>query len=139
MAHTEARAWWADVEHLRDVYDRTDEARRRAELADRAADRSREDPHVEAESGRTAAGPRRRQHAAGAPIPARRTVEIRGRTVPAPAVPRSADGDRTRRPARPPIERVGPRPDRLAMWALLMGVVLILIAVATADASALAR
>ena len=38
-------------------------------------------------------------------LPARRTVEIRGRTVPAPAVPR-VELDR-RRPPRRPIERVG--------------------------------
>ena len=31
MGHTEAPAWWADVQHLRDVYERTDEARRRAD------------------------------------------------------------------------------------------------------------
>ena len=34
------------------------------------------------------------------------------------------------RPPRRAVERVGPRPDRLAMWALLMGLVLILVAVA---------
>jgi hypothetical protein len=67
----------------------------------------------------------------------RRTVEIRGRTVPAPALPRSLDLDR-RRPPRRVIERVGPRPDRLALWALLMGLVLILVAVGTADAATVA-
>jgi hypothetical protein len=35
--------------------------------------------------------------------------------------------------------RVGPHPDRLALWALLMGLVLILVAVGTADASVLPR
>ena len=70
-------------------------------------------------------------------MPARRTVEIRGRTVPAPAVPR-VELDR-RRPQRRAVERVGPRPDRLAMWALIMGLMLILVAVGTADASVLAR
>jgi len=144
MAHIEVRAWWADVEHLRDDYERTDEARRRADLADVAARRASaldlERPHVDAEAARptTATSPRRGEHAKGTANPARRTVEIRGRTVPAPIVPRSIEIER-RRPSRRAIERVGPRPDRLAMWALLMGIVLILVAVGTADASVLAR
>ena len=138
MAHIEARAWWADVEHLQDVYARTDEARRRADRAeDVARHASREHPQAEG-SVRAPAGARRGAHATGTQIPARRTVEIRGRTVPAPAVPRSAEIER-RRPPRRPVERVGTRPDRVAMWALLMGIVLILVAVATADASALVR
>jgi hypothetical protein len=110
MAHGEAHAWWADVQHLRSDYERTDEARRRADEADATAP------------------------------PTRRTVEIRGRTVPAPPIPRAVEFDHAldfprRRPARLPVERFGARPDRMALWALLMGVVLILVAVTTADAS----
>lgn len=145
MGHTEAPAWWADVQHLRDVYERTDEARRRADLADvaerrvalerrsaeEAVERRAHDP------ARPAPVARRGPHPRGAAIPARRTVEIRGRTVPAPSVPR-AELDR-RRPPRRGAERIGPHPDRLALWALLMGLVLILVAVGTADASVLAR
>ncbi|MEX2218717.1 MAG: hypothetical protein WD749_08145 [Phycisphaerales bacterium] len=139
MAHPEARAWWADVEHLQDVYARTDEARRRADRADDVARHApRERQHVEADAVRPAAAARRRAHPNATAIPARRTVEIRGRTVPAPVVPRTVELDR-RRPARRPIERVGPRPDRIAMWALLMGILLILVAVGTADASVLAH
>jgi hypothetical protein len=136
MAHIEARAWWADVEHLRDDYERTDEARRRADLADVAARRAREHTPIEADAARPTTPPRRGQHAKGTAIPARRMVEIRGRTVPAPIVPRNVEVER-RRPPRRAIERVGPRPDRVAMWALLMGIVLILVAVGTADASVL--
>jgi hypothetical protein len=132
MAHIEARAWWADVEHLRDVYERTDEARRRADRAEDAARHAgRDRQHVEAVA-------RRGSHPKGTAIPARRTVEIRGRTVPAPAVPRSVELER-RRPPRRTVERVGTRPDRLAMWALLMGIVLILVAVGTSDASVIAH
>jgi len=140
MAHTEARAWWADVEHLRDVYERTDEARRRADRADvEARHAARERPHADFDAARPAVAARRGGHAKGTAIPARRTVEIRGRTVPAPAVPpRTVEPDR-RRPPRRPVERVGARPDRVAMWALLMGIVLILVAVGTADASVLGR
>jgi len=144
MGHTEAPAWWADVQHLRDVVERTDEARRRADLADVAERRAslerrpvelveRRAPDV----GRATPIARRGPHAKGTALPARRTVEIRGRTVPAPDVPR-VEIDRRRSPRRP-IERVGPRPDRLALWALLMGLMLILVAVGTADASVLAR
>jgi hypothetical protein len=144
MGHTEAPAWWADVEHLRDVYERTDEARRRADRADvaeRRASLDRRPAEIVERHAPDAARPapvaRRGPHPKGTAVPARRTVEIRGRTVPAPAVPR-AELDR-RRPPRRPIERVGPHPDRLALWALLMGLVLILVAVGTADASVLAR
>ena len=181
MAHSEARAWWADVQHLRNDYERTDEARRRADEADLASRRAnRERHHVEAElqslvaeapieradpppprpdmafsSRRGQRGdhldlspaPRVRQGvgpAAGArsarvkgdATPGRVTVEIRGRTVPAPAVPRSTEIDRTRRPPRRPVERVGARPDRVAMWALMMGLLLILVALGTADGPA---
>jgi hypothetical protein len=66
-------------------------------------------------------------------IPGRRTIEIRGRTVPAPAVTPSLELDRTRRPPRRAVERIGPRPDRLAMWALVMGLLLIAVAITTAS------
>jgi hypothetical protein len=52
----------------------------------------------------------------------RRTIVIRGQVAP----PR-------RRPPRRPAERIaGTRPDRAALWAVLMGVFLILVAVMTA-------
>ncbi|MEA2189363.1 MAG: hypothetical protein QOK16_4374, partial [Solirubrobacteraceae bacterium] len=78
---------------------------------------------------------RLREHPRDSAMPARRTVEIRGRTVPAPTVPR-IEIDR-RRPPRRTIERIGPRPDRMAMWALLMGLLLILVALGTGDAGTL--
>jgi len=174
MAHSEARAWWADVEHLRDDYARTDEARRRADEADLASRRAtRERRQVESELRRLsgplrsenapprrapepALAPRRGQHAdadahaqptaapaesrrprvRGTGAPGRATIELRGRTIPAPAVPRSPQDLDRRRPARRPIERVGARPDRVAMWALLMGLLLILVALGTSDAPA---
>ena len=71
----------------------------------------------------------------GSATPGRRMIEIRGRTVPAPMVPRPVETDR-RRPPRRAIERVGGRPDRVAMWALLMGLLLILVAIGTADSPA---
>jgi hypothetical protein len=65
----------------------------------------------------------------------RRTVEITGRTVGAPALPRLVKIDR-RRPARRPVERVGPRPDRLALWAVVLGFFLILVAVTSTSHAA---
>ena len=50
-----------------------------------------------------------------------------------PRQPRLVDVDR-RRPARRPRERVGHRPDRVARWAVLMGVFLVLVAVLSASA-----
>jgi|SRR5215218_415066 len=63
--------------------------------------------------------------------PARRTVQITGRTVPAP---RLVEVER-RRPGRRPVERVGPRPDRIAMYAVLLGFFLILVAATSAHAA----
>ncbi len=150
MGQLEAQAWWADVQHLRDAYERTDEACRRADIAERRSARERRQPEraeprpaepreralADGEIALQPLAPRRGPHAKGSPLPARRTIEIRGRTVPAPSVPRTVELDR-RRPPRRAIERVGTRPDRLALWALLMGIVLILVAVGTADASML--
>jgi len=53
-------------------------------------------------------------------VDGRRTVMIRGQVAPA-----------RRRPPRRAVDRVGHRPDRIALWALVLGVMLILAAVAT--------
>jgi hypothetical protein len=42
---------------------------------------------------------------------------------------------RRRRPLRSPRERLGPRPDRIAMWALVMAVCFVLVAAATSHAA----
>jgi hypothetical protein len=65
----------------------------------------------------------------------RRTVEITGRTVGAPSLPRLVEIDR-RRPARRPVERVGARPDRLALWAVVLGFFLIFVAVTSTSHAA---
>jgi len=62
----------------------------------------------------------------------RRTVVIRGR-VPAPAAVAAPD---RRRPAPRTRDRVGHRPDRVALWAFVLGLLLILIAVLSAGGSA---
>ena len=42
-----------------------------------------------------------------------------------------------RRPARTPAEWIGPRPERIVAWAFVLGLILILIAISTADAATL--
>ena len=59
------------------------------------------------------------------PRTGRRTVTITGQRA----------APRRRRPD--PATRVGARPDRIAMWAFLMGVFLVAVATATADAAPL--
>jgi hypothetical protein len=70
----------------------------------------------------------------GAGVPGRRTVTIRGQGAERYSG-RYADGSR-RRPERR-HERAGFRPDRAALWAFLLGVMLILVAVASAHAAIL--
>lgn len=65
--------------------------------------------------------------AASAPAPQRRTVAITGRPGAPREVPRLREVER-RRPTRTPAERAASRPDRIAMWAVAMGFVLIVIA-----------
>jgi hypothetical protein len=71
----------------------------------------------------------------------RRTIEIRGRTVGAPPVPRLVDASEPT-PARRPhsrsgrraglADRMSARPDRIALWAFLMGLFLIVVAAMSA-------
>ena len=121
MSQSEARAWWADVQYLREDFERRDAARGegRADAVEAPHDPSDELAVRRAvrEQGRE-----------------RRTIEIRGHAVPAPPVPRLVEVER-RRPPRRSAERVGTRPDRVAAWALVMALVLILVAVGSADAA----
>lgn len=79
-------------------------------------------PYVEA--------PPRRGYAEHEQQGERRTITIRGQVAP-PHVPHA--GPARRRPPRRRSERiVGTRPDRAALWAVLMGVFLILVALMTA-------
>jgi hypothetical protein len=70
----------------------------------------------------------------GGGVPGRRTVTIRGQGAERYSR-RYADGSR-RRPERR-HEREGFRPDRAALWAFLLGVTLILVAVTSAHAAIL--
>jgi hypothetical protein len=71
----------------------------------------------------------------------RRTIEIRGQVdrvvgVTAPVETGVATRSGRRRPARRPAERLAGRPDRVAMWAFLLGILLILIAALTGPGDA---
>lgn len=123
MSHQEARAWWADVEHLRETLEE-----RRGGASVRPALRLVEDPHpAEPRPAATAATAERR--------PRRRTVQITGRPAETPVVRRlvEVEGQR-RRPAAPAAERFSARPDRLAAWAVMLGLVLVLVATLSSHA-----
>jgi hypothetical protein len=170
------RAWWDDVQYLREPLERKreKEARRGLRLDARAAaravaERHAGEPITDAEtvheldavprrrferaaperrgrfsraehgpSGRAEHGPSGRGAEAPLPLPPpsrRRTVEITGRTVGAPALPRLVQIDR-RRPARRAVERVGARPDRIALWAVVLAFFLIFVAVTSSSHAA---
>ena len=69
---------------------------------------------------------------AGAGVPGRRTVHIQGR-----GTERYSGGYERRRPVRRAHERDGFRPDRAAMWAVLLGLVLVLVAATSSHAAVL--
>jgi hypothetical protein len=186
MPQPEPRAWWSDVQDLRDSIERKREreARRGLRLDARSAaravaERTEGEPasrpgeippavtdptemasgvhdFMESDDLEWAARPRRRfertaperrgrfaraEHDAPAetsPLsvpPRRRTVEITGHPVGGPTLPRLVEIDR-RRPARRAVERVGPRPDRIALWAVVLGFFLILVAVTSTSHAA---
>jgi hypothetical protein len=64
----------------------------------------------------------------GTGVPGRRTVTIRGQVASRPA---------PRRPRRDSYDRVGARPDRIAMWAVLLCVLLVLVAATSSHAAVL--
>jgi hypothetical protein len=79
-------------------------------------------------------GSAERAYVGGDGIPGRRTVTIRGRGSERYTPP---PRDRSRRPSERAYERAGFRPDKVAMWAVLMGVVLVLAAATSSHAAVL--
>lgn len=148
MSQAPARAWWAEVEHLREAAER------------RQADDSQNDevsPHYSAlrQLDQRVVRDRALEDRPTGPAPAqRRTVKIRGQAVPiastrplhvasdeelaavvvdGPWVRQQTRVTPSRQRPRPrAIDRVGPRPDRLALYAFLAGLLLVVIALATA-------
>jgi hypothetical protein len=74
------------------------------------------------------AGPSQAAIPRGTAVPGRRTVTIRGQVAARPA---------PRRARRDPYDRVGSRPDRIAMWAVVLCVLLILVAATSSHAAVL--
>jgi peptidoglycan lytic transglycosylase len=117
---SEARAWWAEVEHLQRPAEERSAQRRTAE--ERAAERW-----------------------ATRPAHARRTVQITGRpgeiAAPAPrassarAATRTASRPATRNRPNRAVTRIRARPDRIALWAFVLGVFLVLVAAWSAHAA----
>ena len=147
-----ASPWWADVQHLRPDEDGNDQRPRRSGRFDRPTARPRRGGVHEAEA-RTKRRPEpevwldeptltAEPEPAPAPTPKaeRRTIEIRGQVDRIHGVaPIDSPGPQRVR-GRMAHERVGPRPDKVAMWAVLLGLLLILVAVISspdADAAAL--
>src|SRR4051794_41724085 len=128
MSQAGARAWWADVEHLR-------EAAERREADERAARRRHLSLAPDAPARDTSVQARRLRAAEP-----RRTVQITGR-MDAPAVDTTRPAHRTAaaRRARPPAP-LSARPDRIAMWAVVLGLFLLLVAaISSSSASAATR
>lgn len=115
MPQTEAAPWWADVEHLRERIES-----RRAHEAPPAQTRER--------------GARRNERAPAAGPRERRTVRISGRGAHAPAPRRLVASERRGATPRAMHGAVG-RPDRIALWAVLLGFVLVLVATTSAHAA----
>ncbi len=70
----------------------------------------------------------------GAGVTGRRTVTIQGR-----GAERYTPTTQRRRPTRRPHEREGFRPDRVAMWAVMLGFVLVLVAATSSHAAAISH
>jgi hypothetical protein len=141
MSQTAARPWWAEVEHLRPDEDGGKAERPRAKRFERRgshparpaarSDRAeRPEPEVWLDDAEpTPAAPKQR-----------RTIEIRGQVDRVQGVAPVPSPGPQRIRGRRPDERVGPRPDKVALWAVLLGLLLILVAVISspsADAAAL--
>jgi hypothetical protein len=72
---------------------------------------------------------------AGTGVPGRRTVKITGYGSQRNLI--YASREPRRRPTERPYERAGFKPDRVAMWAVLLGVLLVLVAAMSAHAATL--
>lgn len=154
MSQSEAREWWADVQHVRESIER----RRAADRRDAPGGRRRPEHYAprwaDSDWADDLNEPRRRFARDGegpadlapdaigadddrvAPEPApRRTIQITGRTAPAPELRRPERGAH-RRPPRRPGERVGRRPDRVALWAVGLAFFLILVAATSSSQAA---
>ena len=140
MSQTASRPWWADVQHLRPDEDApTDHRPARTGRFDRPTARPRRGEHVRKPPEVWLDEPTEPTERP-APKPERRTIEIRGQVDRVAGVAPVPSPGPQRVRGRMAHERVGPRPDKVALWAVLLGLLLILVAAISspgADAAAL--
>jgi hypothetical protein len=111
----EARAWWADVEDVRERIER-----RRA-----SEDRSYRERRAEAGELPSAAAPGPRRRGVREIHPGQRLMLVET------AAPPARESRRVR--PRPRITTaIGPRPDRIAAWAVILGFMLVAVALLSA-------
>jgi hypothetical protein len=108
MPEPDTRAWWAEVEHMREPLER-----RRAARTVKTADGGRRTVKIRGQA--VPGAPSRKLHVAG---------DAERLQVPSFAAPR-------RRPQRRAVERLGGRPDRIAAWAVGCGLLLAIVAATT--------
>jgi hypothetical protein len=108
MSQAEARAWWEEVEHLREPFEQ------------RRAERTVADP----------GSARRSVTIRGNPVPGATLKQLHVVETQQSYVARAE----RRRPARRPMDVVGARPDRLAAWAVVATFVVVVVAALTAHA-----
>jgi hypothetical protein len=73
------------------------------------------------------------------PVGARRTVQIKGRPTESRLASATERSMAQRHRGRTTSDRVGPRPDRIALWAVALGAILILLAAMTSSSQAAVR
>jgi hypothetical protein len=124
---TEPQAWWAEVQYLREP------VKRRRQALDRRSARTElgapDGPHAPLVDEALQA------LSSEAPV-ARRTVQIRGQAIPSVPARRLVEVQR-RRAGRSPVDRVVARPDRIALWAVLFGLLLVVVAATSAHGAVL--
>lgn len=113
----EARAWWADVEDVRERIERRRARERRASAARRISAGGRASAVPAARRGVREIQPGQRLMLVETAAP--RPRDARGRGARSRPRPRAA-------------QRVGPRPDMIAAWAVALGFVLVLAAILSA-------
>src|SRR5439155_1760445 len=149
MSEAHARAWWEDVQHLREAAEQRIAERERAQRDGRLrarADRSPSAVTGSATALTSSSGPRATPSlpVTGSPAaitsssapPAAPPAALAGSAViaavPDPVDPALAPVRRRSRPGPSAAERFAARPDRIAQWAFLLGLFLILVAAVSA-------
>jgi hypothetical protein len=127
--NTETEAWWAEVQHLREP------AQRRRQAAEGRGARTETDTYSDLQAPLVDDA----LHALSSEVPgSRRTVKIMGQVIPSVPARRLVEVQRRRASRGPgPVDRMVARPDRIALWAVLIGVVLVVIAATSAHAAVL--